>query len=266
MSVYAPMLELKSGVWESVEAPHDATETGPVRGTLIQGPTLFVLLRQPDAARRLYSTEGLATLPHPEHLVLSRQEGLAGAVRRRGDGFAWDPWTAFQPQPREPRNAFLHYEQGCMVRTLAGPGVRQEFWDLVEQGEGAAAGARLLDHEDRCAGLIVRCGSWFGYARGRTRSLPGNAPLSERMDADGSAGDAADLLDCEVSVGRVHGGIWVIEHSTLPQRKGAVLRPRFDDVTGGLTVSDHSGPGGRRKQRQWHLRFLEGPAALLSAA
>ena len=73
MSGYAPALEAMPGVYESTEPPHDPTGSGPVRSTWIQGPSLFVLLRQPDAARRLYSTEGLATLGRPEQVLLSRQ-------------------------------------------------------------------------------------------------------------------------------------------------------------------------------------------------
>lgn len=267
MSVYAPTLESMTGVWESVETHQDTADAGPVRSTWIQGPSLFVLLRQPDSARQLYSTEGLAALPYSQQRLLSRQEGMAGTVRRRGDGFAWDPWTAFQPQPSETRSAQLHYEQGSLVRTVAGSGARHEFWDLVEHGQGNGAAARLLDLEDSCAGLLVRSGSWFGYVRGRSCALPGSASLAERMDPEDSVdADASALLDCEVSVGRVRGRLWSIELSTLPQRKGAVLQPRFDEVTGGLTVRDLVGPGGRKQQRNWYLKELEGPAALLSAA
>ena len=267
MSGYVPTLESMPGVWESVEAQQETAHAGPVRSTWIQGPSLFVLLRQTDAARTLHSTEGLAALRHCEQRLLSRQDGMAGTVRRRGDGFAWDPWAAFQPQPDEPRSALLHYEQGSLVRTFADAGARQEFWDLLEHGDGTAAGARLLDPEDNCTGLLVRSGSWFGYVRCRGRALSGSASLAERMDAEDSAdGDASALLDCEVSVGRVHGKLWMIESSTLPQRKGAVLQPRFDDVTSRLTVRDLVGPGGRRQRRNWYAKELEGPAALLSAA
>jgi hypothetical protein len=260
-----PALAELHGVWQRLCAVDpDGTVDGS-GAVWVQGPSLFAILHQPDAVRRLVMTgRGLHDLTREELLLMCGQTVRAGVLRQGSEFFTREDWFRPYSSMGVPDSSSLRYEWGNLLESgVYGNGDKE--WELVEQSPGATAAARLFDPEDGCGGLIVRTGSWFCYVRGHVGPLRrGHVPLEEQVLGSADDWSAAALLDWELSIGRVGAGRWTIVESTLPHRPGAVLQPVLEADAGRLRVRD-TGPCGRRRARVWHLKECEGQLALLGA-
>ncbi|MBC7373248.1 MAG: isopenicillin N synthase family oxygenase [Frankiales bacterium] len=126
-----------------------------------------------------------------------------------------------------------------------------EHWVRIAPADRFVAVA-LREVDSGEPALLVRCGTHFGWARGRATSLPTGA-LRDLVAAAVTDDGARALLDVEVSVGRVTGSGWVIERSSLPDRSGNDLHLVLD----GERASTDDG-------RQWVVERVEGERALLA--
>ena len=93
---------------------------------------------------------------------------------------------------------------------------------------------------------MLRVGRRFMLARSRAVTLPASPSLAECVAGAGSLAAAREMVDCEVSLGRVEAGAWTIERSTLPFREGRALavEPHADIL--------------RLDRTEWRLDALEG--------
>lgn len=203
-----------------------------------------------------------ADLDRPQLLALCGQKAFAGTLEQDGEAFSWVRGIDLHPSAPLPDVGTLHWAEGVLVEE----GVHEaylEHWELLEQGGPAAA--LLADPAEGCAGVLVRVGSWFGYARDRSAPLPAaQVPLVEQVLGCGSRAEAAALLDCEVSIGRVRADRWEILRSTLPHRVGTDLRPESSRAGQRLRIRD-TDPQGRPRPREWQPARVEGPVRLLTA-
>ncbi|MEY9967854.1 hypothetical protein ABIA33_005934 [Streptacidiphilus sp. MAP12-16] len=254
------------GVWRRTLAREaDGSTDRVTTATWVQGPSLFADLRQPAGIDDLVRGVCLQDLDRPQLLALCAQKAFAGTLEAGADAFSWVRRIDLHPSAPLPDVGTLHWEGGVLVEE----GVHEaylEHWERVERSPGGPAGALLEDRQEGCAGVLVRAGSWFGYARDRSVPLPTLlVPLIEQVRGCGRRAEAAALLDCEVSIGRVSADRWEIVRSTLPHRVGARLQPELSPAGDGLRIRD-ADPQGRARPRDWTLAQVEGPARLLAAA
>ncbi|WP_329566248.1 hypothetical protein [Kitasatospora sp. NBC_01266] len=264
------------GVWRRTFAREADGSTDRVTDTTwIQGPSLFADLRRPPGLAELVGGGSrLNDLDRPQLLALCEQKAFAGTLDEQGDAFGWTRLIDLHPPAPLPDAGTLRWADGAAVgvadgtaaRVLVEEGLHEDYlehWELVEAPGGSPAAAVLLqDPADGRAGLLVRAGSWFGYARDRREPLPDPlAPLREQVLGCAERAAAVALLDCEVSIGRVREGRWEILRSTLPHRVGARLRPEPSRAGETLLIHD-TDPQGRPRPRSWQLTYSEGPFSL----
>ena len=253
------------GVWSrTLVREADGSTDRSTTATWLQGPSLFADLRQPPGLAETVAGACLTELDRSQLLALCEQRAFAGALAQVGDAFSWVRRIDLHPPAPLPDAGTLRWEGGVLVEK----GLHEayvEHWEPVEPSPVEAASALLEDPREGCAGVLVRAGSWFGYARDRPVPLPTSAvPLVEQVLGCGSRAEAAALLDCEVSIGRVRGGRWEITSSTLPHRVGSRLEPELNRAGDGLRIRD-TDPQGRPRPRAWRLASVRGPVRLLAA-
>jgi len=207
----------------------------------LQGPGLFVDLRQPPAILGKVQASCLAELDSAEVHLLARQEGFAGSFHLAGSRAEWARAIDFQPAGllgdlgRIEDHGDLLIEHGIETDYI-------EHWQREPQAPGAPCwAAQLLTEDDRLT-MLVRCGNRFGYARERAAALRPGESLLERLER-ASLAEARALLDCEIALGTVGAAGWRIDRSTLPWREGAMLlqAPSFEGRC--LSIADMDGRG-----------------------
>lgn len=241
-----------AGLWtRSLLAWPDGSRDESSDVSWLQGPSLYIDLRQPAGRPDFSHAAGLADLSASDCAWLATQQGFAGVLRQDGEFFEWVRELDYQP-PAGPDAGRLFWQGGIMVETGRYADYI-EHWhhapSLLRQPHGAA---RLLAGEDNRPGMLVRCGADFMFARGRRPEQKlSAATLTECVAGAATLSAAQALLDCEIAQGRIVDGIWRITRSTLPFREGAALTARF---TGTAALHLDGAP--------WQLLALEGDLGL----
>ncbi|WP_217236634.1 hypothetical protein [Streptomyces sp. AC555_RSS877] len=259
----SPALADLAGLWRRSLLVDERGRDTTSSVTWVQGPARYADLRQPAGLSPPRGTGSLADLSFEQLLDLAGQEAFAGRLRHAEGAFHWGRTIDYQPPAALPDAGRLEWHGPVLVeKGLHAPYV--EHWHPAEEAGGSCAAAELVGPRSGRAGLLVRAGSWFGYARGRSEPLPAHASLAELVAGAGHLGRARELLDCEVSLGRITGDRWIVERSTLPHREGRSLAPA---LAGGaeLSVSD-TGPGGTAYQLRWEISAAEGPLHVLAGS
>ncbi len=211
------------GLWQRLllARPDEPVET-LVRTTWLQGPALYVDLRQPPAIGAQVQASCLAEVQPHEARIMACQEGFAGRLVLSGDVAEWKRHVDFQPlgplgdRGRLVREGDLLIEHGVEAQYV-------EYWQLDRQPPGSAcAAAQFVSESDGRAVYLVQYGRHFAYARDRGFALPPHADLAALL-CDTNAEQAQALVDCEISLGTVTPQGWRIDRSTLPWREGALL-------------------------------------------
>ena len=212
----------------------------------LQGPGLYVDLRQPPAIASRVEASCLAELLPEEARLLAMQEGFAGSFHLTGDPgdlrAEWARAIDFQPAGllgdlgRLEDHGELLVEHGIEADYI-------EHWQRAPETVGGPCwAAQLLSEDDRLV-VLVRCGDRFGYARERAVPLRPGECLASRVDR-ASAAEARELVDCEIALGTVGSEGWRIDRSTLPWREGALVLRAGSDLAGGrLAVADMDAQG-----------------------
>jgi len=227
----------------------------------LQGPTLYVDLRQPVGLAGKVKATCLAELTSEEAALLATQEGFAGRLVLAGDSAEWLRQIDFQPSLFADRGRLEVHGDLLIEHGLETPYV--EHWQRRTTGPAPVAGsAAFLSESDGCEAVLVRHGNRFGYARGRTLQPFDGRPLGECV-ASTSADEAGTLVDCEISLGTIVDSRWTITRSSLPWRVGAVLLAPGASLEGArLTVHDLDRQGAPMLRR---LRLLQLHGSLLPA-
>lgn len=211
------------GLWQRLllARPGEPVET-LVRTDWLQGPALFVDLRQPPALGARVQASCLAEVQPEEARIMACQEGFAGRLVVSGEIADWRRAIDFQPlgplgdRGRLVREGELLIEHGVEAEYV-------EYWQLDRQPASApSAAAHFVSESDGRAVILVQHGKHFAYARDRGVALPRGSDLAALL-CDTNAEQAQALVDCEVSMGTVTPAGWRIDRSTLPWREGALL-------------------------------------------
>jgi len=221
----------------------------------LQGPGLYIDLRQPTGRPDFSGARGLADLDETQIAWLATQEGFAGRLRHVDGWFEWHRNIDYQPAGPHADAGSLRHGADCMIEV--GRDVPYvEHWHRADIGDGTRSVAvRLVDEAQGRAAALVRVGEVFMFALGRQAALP---PLPDLAHCVAAAADRAarlTLLDCELAVGHIDAGRWRLTRSSLPWREGTWLAP-CAAVTGLFELGDGT-------DRHYHIAELEGEAALL---
>ena len=192
----------------------------------LQGPELFVDLRQPAARPAFCLVQGFAQLSGAAETWLAHQQGFAGSFQVAENRAAWRREIDYQPPGPTPDEGMLSWEGETLVETgLHSPYL--EHWHAAPQPNHPCAALRLRVAQTGQAAILVRTGPIFMLARGRAPGIRLSAPsLAACLAGAADAKARQALLDCEISRGTASG--WEINASTLPWREGQRLRLSFD--------------------------------------
>jgi hypothetical protein len=168
----------------------------------VQGPELFADLRQ-SGGRPAFTGRG-RPLSARQTAWLRAQQGSAGGLLDGGEGFAWRRWLDVGPVAPCGEPVRLTVPGGQDGDLLVEDGPYAGSWQRLPGSTGISAALRF-GGEHGIEGVLVRAGSFFAHARG----TPG-------------------AHSCEISVGRVVDGQWVVVWSSRPHREGDILGPRLE--------------------------------------
>ena len=246
-----------AGLWRRllIALPGEPVDT-LTRVDWLQGPSLYVDLRQPAGLAGRVHARCLAELTPAEAALLATQEGFAGHLQRDGAMAEWQRTIDFRPcllGDRGRLEAFgdLLVEHGIEADYI-------EYWQREPAPADAVSGAALFlsDPDDRPV-ILVRHGQRFGYARARGVAVAAHDSLPALIARAGPAALQA-LIDCEISLGSISADGWRIDRSTLPWREGALLLGPDAMIAAARLLVNDTGPHGEAVQRRLRLQELHG--------
>lgn len=237
-----------SGAWSrTLLVSADGSRDTTTRVTWVQAGASYVDVRQPDG---LPAGVPLSALDRAQLLLLAEQEGFAGTTSQDGSTCTWTRDVDLSPLQGGADVGLLRMEGEVMVEDGVDDPYLEHWVRLAPEAPFLAVALREV--ETGAPALLVRCGEHFGWARGRSASLPPGT-LRELVAAAETDDAARALLDVEVSVGRVTGQGWRVERSTLPDRAGTDVHVVLD----GERARSADG-------RRWLVERVEGDVALLA--
>jgi hypothetical protein len=107
-------------------------------------------------------------------------------------------------------------------------------------------------------GIVVRFGDLFMFARRRAGEVPARDRLIDCVDGAVNLMEAQDLVDCEISFGRIERDSWRIERSSLPYKENQLLGLRSDDSAKGLLRTADVAAMGGFQDRVWEIADVQG--------
>ena len=220
-------------MWERTLLRVGPDEDRTTRVRWVQGTTWFGDVRVPADRPTRVRTVGVGELGVDELIALGRQQGFAGRIERSGAVCRWRREIDFQPPASTPDEGRLAWDGDVLVEH----GVHVayvEHWRRLADDGGVVFALRAAEAP---RALLVVVDDHFVLARDRARPLPEGGPSLDGILPRLTAAQRRACLDCEVSYGRVQGGVrpWAVELSTRPAREGrgvwdgAEGRPRLGD-------------------------------------
>lgn len=256
------MIELShlTGLWErSLIVWPEGREDKTTFVAWLQGPNFFADLRQPADPPSFEKVSCLDDI-EPHHIEwLTRQEGFAGRLCRAESAFEWQRMIDYQCPSDAADAGYLNFSGNVLIeRGRDTPYV--EHWHRTPASIDPQFAIRMRDQRG-IEGFLVRAGDIFMYARGRTISLPHGAALAWLAKSCSLAG-ARELVDCEISLGRIRGEAWKIDRSSLPFRVRADLSPSFATDGGSVSTTDLT-PAGAPISRHWNIICQDAPGTIV---
>lgn len=187
----------------------------------LQTASAFADIRLPADRPAGRGRTSLEEFDNDELLRLARQAGFAGWTELSGDQCRWHREVDFQPPSGVPDEGVLQRRS----RVLIEEGVHEAYLEMWEKLDCGSRPDELTVPSPPPGARLVVHGDTFLYVHDR------RAPLAVAASLEALAGDPRqraallELLDCEISFGRCHGGrtAWEITLSTLPFREGRSL-------------------------------------------
>jgi hypothetical protein len=253
-----PEIAALAGLWQrTLMVWPDGRRDTEARVHWLQGASLYADLRQPAECTNCRAAACLRELRMAHIAWLARQEGFAGALHSRGGFFQWDRTIDFQPAARYADAGRLRFEGPLLIEE--GQDIAYtEHWRREPAEARPCAAARLRDRETGCAGFMIRAGTRFMIARDRSVALPPHRMLSELVAATMRLEDAQDIVDCEISLGRLDHGGWLVERSSLPFKEWWRPSPRQPARTDRFIDMCDLQADGRPYDRRWDVIDVEG--------
>jgi hypothetical protein len=234
----------------------------------LQAGDLYVDLRFPVPGPELRGVGRLRDLDRGQAGAVARIEGFAGRLVAEEGWAHWERLVDVQPSAPSPDEGRLVAEDDGVV----GPGVVDtmvetgrdgsyvEHWHRVRAPAGPSAAVLLRETMTGAPAVLVRVGEDVGWARGRAQPLPPGGCLADLVAGAATTGEAQDLLDTEVAVGRLGRDGPVLTRSSLPWRAGVPFRI---SVHGEGLVTEDVDADGDPVRHIWHVLAREGdPAGL----
>jgi hypothetical protein len=235
-----------AGLWRrSLLAFPDGRADDTTSVAWLQAGLLYADLRQPAGMPDFSHAAGLNDLTMDDCRWLATQQGFAGQFREVDDCFEWVremdfcPSGPFKDIGRLAWRGDVLVEEGRDVPYL-------EHWHRDEPAAAPVASLALTTPGAGARGVLVRAGAAFMYAAGRALPLPAGADLAELVAAAPGLSAARQLLNCEISLGKIEGTAWRITRSTLPFRRGDDLAPRMSGGSLSVAIRDDAGAAHRR--------------------
>jgi hypothetical protein len=183
----------------------------------LQGPRYFADIRQPLGPISFAGVKCLRDLDNAHIAWLALQQAFAGTLLLDGERAWWQRSIDMHPQAVFEDRARLQ-QSGDVLDEFGTESPYYERWERSEPSAGAHWGVRLANAADGRIGFLVRAADRMIFARQRRASLAPGRTLSEALAALPSLEERQDLIDVEVSLGKVstNNTEWLIERSTLP--------------------------------------------------
>ena len=258
-SLSEPSLETMPGLWRrSLLAWPDGRRDTTSFVNWLQGPGLYLDLRQPEGRPDFTGQNSLSALTPETMMWLAAQEGFAGELVEEDGWFEWRRDIDFQPKAIYSDIGRLWIEGDVMVEE--GKDIPYiEHWHREPIGSMPLWAARLEDRETGQKGAIARMGSLFMIARERYCDVPEGLTLAECVAGAPDMARAQEFLDCEISQGAVTSTGWFVQRSSLPFREGKSLAPaRMGDL---FEMQDQD-RAGKPFTRRWEITDLRGEPLL----
>lgn len=258
-SLSEPSLETMPGLWRrSLLAWPDGRRDTTSFVNWLQGPGLYLDLRQPEGRPDFTGETSLSALTPDSMMWLAAQEGFAGELVEEDGWFEWRRDIDFQPKAIYSDIGRLWIEGDVMVEE--GKDIPYiEHWHREPIGSMPLWAARLEDRETGQKGAIARMGSLFMIARERYCAVPEGLTLAECVAGAPDMARAQEFLDCEISQGAVTSRGWFVQRSSLPFREGKPLAPvRMGDL---FEMQDQD-RAGKPFTRRWEITDLRGEPLL----
>jgi hypothetical protein len=250
-----PALETLTGLWRrSLIVWPDGRRDDTSRVNWLQGPGLYLDLRQPVGRPDFAHATSLADLTPRDMDWLARQEGFAGELVHEDGWFEWRRDIDFQPEAIYSDRGRLRVEGDVMIEEGADiPYI--EHWHREPIAAEPCWATRLRDRESGRVGALIRLGNLFMYARQRAAVPPPHLHLRDCVAGAATLDEARALVDCEISQGAVTSAGWIVQRSSLPFREGKSLAP----VLGGATLATaDTDRAGHATARHWEIADLRG--------
>lgn len=196
-------------------------KTSPLDVHYLQTPTFYADIRIPKA-RPPIQAQSFAELTDEQVRWLAKQNGFTGTTAVVRSVSTWGHDISYQPPDGTTDEGRLHKIAPNRMHETGLDGSYVEAWRRTSGNAGPFLVIRV-ERGGRLLRTLVVVGNRFVYVRNRAKDLPLAPSLAALIDAkDVTRDDMIGYLDCEFSVGRVHGGAlpWEIAQSTLPWREG----------------------------------------------
>ncbi len=245
-----PLMTDMPGLWRrSLIERADGLRDITTRVNWLQGQTLFVDLRQPQPAPVLHQARSLQDLSLQDCLALATQEGFAGRLLFDGHWFEWQRSIDYQPQAALADAGRLFWESGVLVEE--GRDARYvEHWHRDPAVVTRPLYAMRLRGAGQSDAMLVRAGAVFMFARGRSTTVAPGHTLEQCVLGAASVTVARALVDCEISLGEITAGRYLIQASTLPYRVGQDLKVA---TSGSFITTSDTAPRGETAVRRWEV-------------
>ena len=253
-----PELTALRGLWtRSLIAWPDGRRDTTTSVRWLQGPAIYIDLRQPANRPDFSGVGALNALNDAQIEWLATQEGFAGRLTKDGPWFEWGREFDLQPQAMYSDCGRLWYHEDYVIEE----GRDQpyiEHWHHHLRGEPSRCVAlELREADGPRRAFLVRVGSMFMLARSRASALPDKPSLLDCVRTASDRDATLALLDCEIAFGEIEGNRWQIRHSSQPWREGQSLGPVLAAEKRLWTCSNLT-VDGSVQHREWTIVAVEG--------
>ena len=222
------------GVWVRTRSQPSTPQADPPPSTATQTWARWLQtslwhadLRVPPEAMAGRVSAPLSTFGPEQLAALTHQRAFAGCTRvdahPQGELCSWLRRIDYQPPALSPDSAWVMFDAPHRMIRIDQHQEVVETWERLPDSLGAFRALSGVDAQGQPDGrLLLQAGAHLCLIRDRRRPWPrGLNPGLALVDVLLAQPEhAAAWLDQEVSFGRIDGGHWCVERSTLPEREG----------------------------------------------
>ena len=160
-----PQVADLKGLWKrSLLSSPDGTQDTSARVCWLQGPHMYIDLRQPASMPDFSHIGRLSDLSVSDCVRLAAQEGFAGHLGFDGRHFEWARQIDFRPASSFADAGSLEWEAQVLVERGRDVGYVEHWRRDVAAGIDPCGAAVLREVESRTKAMLLRVGSAFMFA------------------------------------------------------------------------------------------------------